>query len=466
MKMKKIKRLAVFLALSLCLSCLPQTAFATSVGKITTNFDEIFGARVNTDNPAKIAFGKSSSIPGSWYVVGYNGKGTANYPGYITLLAWSGLKESQFDATDNEYADSSLKTKIDTYVTFSELEKSAVTPRTLESGVFNGQATNCIAGPSITVSMWPLSTKEANELNSTILTSLNYFWLRSPGEAKDKAALVYGGVPGASGAPVTNKSKVVPALWIKKDSVLMATDMYTPKPSGPLGANSLQAVPVAAGTKDWRLTLLDPARSAFDAALTSTDKTSVTLAYSGAQVGSNEYLSAVLMDNGGNLTYYGRVKALETMADASGHVKINIPAGVTLGTNAQLYVFNENLDMSKSAIHDYSSALKKIDIGSAPATSGKLTATDPDGRTWTVEVPASAPDALNGADTLKIEKNAKGNYVAKLFKGGAEISSRGLLWVYQPIPAGVTAKKIKVDGVETTFSVVGNTWKYAAEFKK
>ena len=106
--------------------------------------------------------------------------------------------------------------------------------------------------------------------------------------------------------------------------------MYTPKPSGPLGANSLQAVPVAAGTKDWRLTLLDPARSAFDAALTSTDKTSVTLAYSGAQVGSNEYLSAVLMDNGGNLTYYGRVKALETMADASGHIKINIPANIGL----------------------------------------------------------------------------------------------------------------------------------------
>ena len=109
------------------------------------------------------------------------------------------------------------------------------------------------------------------------------------------------------------------------------------------------------------------------------------------------------------------------------------------------------------------------DLGTPePPTPGttKLTATDAEGRTWTVEALESAPDALNGADTLKIEKNAKGNYVAKLFKGGAEISSRGLLWVYQPIPAGVTAKKIKVDGVETTFSVVGNTWKYAAEFKK
>ena len=101
----------------------------------------------------------------------------------------------------------------------------------------------------------------------------------------------------------------------------------------------------------------------------------------------------------------------------------------------------------------------------APGTT-KLTANDAEGRTWTVEALESAPDALNGADTLKIEKNAKGNYVAKLFKGGAEISSKGLLWVYQPIPAGVTAARIKVDGVETTFSVVGNTWKYAAEFKK
>ena len=96
---------------------------------------------------------------------------------------------------------------------------------------------------------------------------------------------------------------------------------------------------------------------------------------------------------------------------------------------------------------------------------GILKAKDPEGRTWLVTAPASALDALNGADTLKIEKNAKGNYVAKLFKGDAEISSKGLLWVYQPIPAGVTAKKIKVDGVETTFYVVGDTWKYAAEFK-
>ena len=106
------------------------------------------------------------------------------------------------------------------------------------------------------------------------------------------------------------------------------------------------------------------------------------------------------------------------------------------------------------------------DLGTPAPGTTKLTANDAEGRTWTVEALESAPDALNGADTLKIEKNAKGNYVAKLFKGGAEISSRGLLWVYQPIPAGVTAKKIKVDGVETTFSVVGNTWKYAAEFKK
>ena len=45
---------------------------------------------------------------------------------------------------------------------------------------------------------------------------------------------------------------------------------------------------------------------------------------------------------------------------------------------------------------------------------------------------ASAPDALNGADELRIEKNAKGNYVAKLYKAGVEIASKGLVWVYQP----------------------------------
>ena len=148
--------------------------------------------------------------------------------------------------------------------------------------------------------------------------------------------------------------------------------------------------------------------------------------------------------------------------------QLPLPWGEGLGR------LNELKTKLEKAIKERCELLNKIekkrqelaDLGTPAPGTTKLTANDAEGRTWTVEALESAPDALNGADTLKIEKNAKGNYVAKLFKGGAEISSRGLLWVYQPIPAGVTAKKIKVDGVETTFSVVGNTWKYAAEFKK
>ena len=103
-----------------------------------------------------------------------------------------------------------------------------------------------------------------------------------------------------------------------------------------------------------------------------------------------------------------------------------------------------------------SEAVKKVLLVEAPKSLTK------DG--WKVEEVASAPGALNGADELRIEKNAKGNYVAKLYKAGVEIASKGLVWVYQPTN-GVKAKKIKVDGVETTFSVVDGCWKYAAEFK-
>ncbi len=148
--------------------------------------------------------------------------------------------------------------------------------------------------------------------------------------------------------------------------------------------------------------------------------------------------------------------------------QLSLPWGAGLGR------LNELRTKLEKAIKERGELLNKIekkrqelaDLGTPAPGTTKLTANDAEGRTWTVEALESAPDALNGADTLKIEKNAKGNYVAKLFKGGAEISSKGLLWVYQPIPAGVTAARIKVDGVETTFSVVGNTWKYAAEFKK
>ena len=67
-------------------------------------------------------------------------------------------------------------------------------------------------------------------------------------------------------------------------------------------------------------------------------------------------------------------------------------------------------------------SLKKVLLVEAPKSLTK------DG--WKVEEVASAPGALNGADELRIEKNAKGNYVAKLYKAGVEIASKGLVWVY------------------------------------
>ncbi len=95
-----------------------------------------------------------------------------------------------------------------------------------------------------------------------------------------------------------------------------------------------------------------------------------------------------------------------------------------------------------------------------------LKANDAEGKEWMIEAPASAPDALNGADEFRIEKNAKGIYVVKLFKEGKEINSKGIFWIYRPIPAGETTNRMKVDDVEFTFAVINDTWQYAAEIFK
>jgi len=92
----------------------------------------------------------------------------------------------------------------------------------------------------------------------------------------------------------------------------------------------------------------------------------VSFSYSGAQTGTDEYISAVVVDNGA-VTYYGHVLQLDGTANgANGTASLSLPADVTLSANTKLYVFNEQYNGDQKT--DYASDF--VDITSIVIADG------------------------------------------------------------------------------------------------
>ena len=158
---------------------------------------------------------------------------------------------------------------------------------------------------------------------------------------------------------------------------------------------------------EWKLTLLDEAHKNFEisnATINGSDNT-IAFSYSGAQTGTNEYISVVI-ENNGAITHYGRILQPES---ASGTASLTLPAGVTLGDTTKLYVFNEQYNGDKMT--DYASQLKeisptldetapKLSNGSATRDSEttatvKFTSDEAGSYYYVVDNNATAPDSID-----------------------------------------------------------------------
>ena len=119
---------------------------------------------------------------------------------------------------------------------------------------------------------------------------------------------------------------------------------------------------------EWKLTLLDASRNNFSISSTPVNDGKISFSYSGAQTGTNEYISVVVVDNGA-ITHYGRILQLDgTTNSESGTASLSLPAGVTLSENTKLYVFNEQYNggaNDDTKLTDYASQL--IDVQSSVA---------------------------------------------------------------------------------------------------
>ena len=109
---------------------------------------------------------------------------------------------------------------------------------------------------------------------------------------------------------------------------------------------------------EWKLTLKDSTRSNFKASTNvnfARPGESITIRYSGAKIGFNEYVSAMIVDENGDVLYYGRI----ANNNDRGRDTITIPSEMAPG-NYTLKVFNEQCKEDYKT--DYSSDFVDIPL--------------------------------------------------------------------------------------------------------
>ena len=379
--MKK-RILSILLTMCMLLCIMPTDAFAE--GEAATGAAAVqlgtaaLNKNVNTATAPTVYFGQDhENDPGAWRVIGYDGSGVASARGDMTLLAADTMGVIPFadiianneyapSNLNNEYAPSNLKTAIDALAEkLTTEENAAVKKRTLTSGSYNEENTDCVAGGQVDNAVfWPLSAKEAiavnNDLRALEPAHPNWvtssWWLRSPGSETYYVAIVSSdGSVQYSGVTIrkyNNHRTVRPAFNLNLNSVLFASAAVGGKPDGGLTAVS------AYSGNEWKLTLLDSSRNF---AVTETTASgdpgdTITLPYSGATVGANEYISVILVDSSGNATHYGRIAQ---PTEATGTVEIKIPSDIAPGSYT-LKAFSEQCNGEKKA--DYASDFVDIDL--------------------------------------------------------------------------------------------------------
>ena len=181
------------------------------------------------------------------------------------------------------------------------------------------------------------------------------YWLRSF-EISEQLPFMVGEDASLMGDWGDNPSAVRPAMNLSTagNNILFVSAAEGGKPAGGLAEISEYT------GNEWKLTLLDSSRSGF--AVTTTNLSAYTrggtvkIGYTGAKTGTNEYVSAMILDAAGNPAYYGRSSA--ALTDENGTAELTIPA-LAEGTYT-LKVFNEQYNGDKMT--DLASAFADVTL--------------------------------------------------------------------------------------------------------
>lgn len=392
MKNKIRKGIALFLSgvlcVAACVTTIPQlslTAYAAGTGKnLQLTAGDISGAQASS-----VYFGKynqSSNGAGEYIIEPIKWRVLSNSGSQLFLLADQNLDCKQYHGvrTNVTWGQCNLRTwlngesngdfKVDA---FSTDERSSIADSTV---VTDGRKTTdkifLLSSEEVGNDTYGFTNKE-----SLIATSTAYakkqgahsgdWWLRSPGsQGSDHAAVVHsGGGVTWGGYPVTNGGYAVrPAFNLNLSSIIFTSAAVGGKSSGTVGVAALTAPAAYTGT-EWKFTVLDKGRSFLAQRTDSGNVTAgnnISISYTDATVGVNEYVSAILLNSSEELLYYGRI-ADKSSGEANGTADITIPAGLDDGTYT-VKVFSEQYNGDKKT--DYASKFSSISVTVVDSGSG------------------------------------------------------------------------------------------------
>ena len=355
--MKK-RILSILLCLCMVACMLPTVAFAADTGKairlVNTNNPTggILGYK-NNNSYDYIYMGSYNSSPVKWRVLDdqTNTGATGLFLLSEDLLGSGGHGDVYFDGTSpysNAWQGSDAQGWCNTFESsnLDSRELAAILSTTKSDEAFTSSTHNASFAASTNIlnsdQVFFLSAQEAENgqygFTDEAARVANYgayasvWWLRSPFAKFTSSAGAVNGLGEVYDCGVGNVWAARPAFNLNLNSVLFASAAVGGKPDG-----GLTAVPEYSGN-EWKLTLLDNSNN-----FAVTEKTAdgypndtITLNYSGATTGANEYISAIIADNNG-AQYYGRVA--QPTAE-SGTVEIKIPSDIAPG-NYTLKVFSE-----------------------------------------------------------------------------------------------------------------------------
>ncbi len=283
-------------------------------------------------------------------------------------------------------------------------------------------------------------TKRKNNQKATDAAgTAKHWWLRSAAYKSDdadashnKAAYVHTGGTFSYVDADEIVPEARPAFNLNPGAVLFASNAASGKTL--TAANAIETISTG-DTTEWKLTLKDTDETTgqhksfavTETAATVAPSGSVTLNYSGAATGANEYVSVLLCDStGATALGYGSGAALTAASAASGEVSFTLPNGLETGTYT-LKVFNERKNGANE--NDLASAFDTVTLTvalprEATPTTAAFTATGADcgtlsgvtsgmkysldGTNWT-NITSSADIALTGLSACTISVVKKGN---------------------------------------------------------
>lgn len=361
----KIRITSFWLAICLVVGLLPTTAFAvgTDTGKAIQLVDNGTAANISGGQADSVYFGtyqQSSDGNGGYNTDPIKWQVLKNADSKLFLLSDQNLDVFEYhkEKEDVTWKTSTMRSWLNGLAENQGSGDNAIdyADNNFLDNAFSAEEQTAIADTKVinstTDKIFLLSEEEAKntayfaDRNSRIATNTAYvagggeigrsgmpgdgkanaWWLCSRGG--DYTAAVYVTATGGvfeTGMVVANTSTAVrPAFNLDLNSVLFTSAAVGGKPDG-----GLTAVPEYSGN-EWKLTLLDKSRNFAVTETTASGKPgdTITLNYTGATVGANEYISVIITDSSGNATHYGRIT--QPTAE-NGTVDITIPSGLATG---------------------------------------------------------------------------------------------------------------------------------------